>query len=112
MCCKGFIKRVFPFFLTFSVGLFIASFFVSIALPTFRLRNDGWRRHEQYHRMLEFENQQLKERNSLLEKRLADRDSSDAADNDSQLNYLVPPPPPVAPIAPSVRIHTIPYRVK
>lgn len=65
MCGKVFIKRVLPFFLTFSVGLFVASFFVTIAAPTFQF-NRGWRRHQQYHRMMEFENQRLREENARL----------------------------------------------
>lgn len=66
MCGKVFIKRVLPFFLTFSVGLFIASFFVTIAAPRFQF-NGGWRRHhQQYHRKMESENQRLREENMRL----------------------------------------------
>lgn len=35
MCCLGIFKRVVPFLLTFAAGLFIASFFVTIAAPNF-----------------------------------------------------------------------------
>ena len=108
MCCKGVLRRIVPFFLTFAVGLFIASFFVSIAAPTFRF-DGGWRRHQQYHRMMEFENQRLNEENSRLKRQLADRD--DSSDQDFDLKYTVPPPPPMPP-APPVRVQTIPYRVK
>ena len=38
MCYKGLIKRIVPFFLTFAAGLFIASFFVTIAAPSFNFR--------------------------------------------------------------------------
>ncbi len=68
MCSKNFIKRIVPFFLTFAVGLFIASFFVTIAAPTFRFSLGGERfgRHQKYHRMMEFENQRLREENERL----------------------------------------------
>ena len=35
MLYTGFFKRIIPFVLTFAAGLFIASFFVSIAAPSF-----------------------------------------------------------------------------
>lgn len=40
MFYTGFLKRSVPFFLTFAAGLFIASFFVSIAAPNFNLRKN------------------------------------------------------------------------
>lgn len=67
MCCKGFAKRVLPFFLTFAVGLFIASFFVTIAAPSFQFPNRGWRKnHRQYDRQREIEIQRLREENMRL----------------------------------------------
>ncbi|HXH70227.1 MAG TPA: hypothetical protein VNI60_07850 [Pyrinomonadaceae bacterium] len=115
MCGKVFIKRVLPFFLTFAVGLFIASFFVSIAAPRFGF-NRGWRKHQQYHRMMESENQRLKEENARLKaesqakvgsfqfsfemdkdgnvKRIEKMEATFDADS---LNDLVPPPPPIPP---------------
>ena len=39
MLYTGLFKRIIPFVLTFAAGLFIASFFVSIAAPSF----SGWR---------------------------------------------------------------------
>ncbi len=104
MCGKVFIKRVLPFFLTFTVGLFIASFFVSIAAPKFEF-NRGWRKHRQYHRMMKVENQRLKEENSHLKKQLADKDLQDLNNRDFYLDYAVPPPPPIPP----AKVRTIPY---
>jgi uncharacterized protein YlxW (UPF0749 family) len=67
MCCKGFIKRVFPFFLTFAVGLFIASFFVTIAAPSFNFKNRAWKKnHRKYDRQREAEIQRLQEENRRL----------------------------------------------
>ncbi len=123
MCGKVFIKRVLPFFLTFSVGLFIASFFVSIAAPKFEF-NRGWRKHRQYDRMMESENRRLKVENARLKaesqlklksfsgtfemdgnrsvKRIEKMEATFDADS---LNDLVPPPPPM----PSAKVRTNPY---
>ena len=115
MCCEGFMKRIVPFFLTFAVGLFVASFFVTIAAPKFEF-NRGWRKHQQYHRKMEFENQRLKEENSRLKAESQakvksftgtyemDNDGSvkrikkmEATFESDSLNDLVPPPPPISP---------------
>ncbi len=67
MCCKGFVKRIVPFFLTFAVGLFIASFFVTVVAPSLKIPNRGWRRnHRQYDRQMELENQRLRDENLRL----------------------------------------------
>jgi hypothetical protein len=100
MCGKVFIKRVLPFFLTFAVGLFIASFFVTIAAPNFKF-NRGFRRHQQYHRAMESDNQRLREENLRLKKQIADRDLQGL--NDRNFDFAVPPPPPPA------KVRTIPY---
>lgn len=109
MCCKGFFSRIVPFFLTFAVGLFIASFFVTIAAPTFRFpfRGDR-RRHSERDRMMEYENQRLNEENSLLRKQLNDTDKSSVKNLKYTFDYDVPPVPltPPAPPAPS---NTVPY---
>ncbi len=115
MCGKVFIKRVLPFFLTFAVGLFIASFFVSIAAPKFQF-NRGWRKHQHYHRMMESEIQRLKEENTRLKAESQakvksftgtyemDNDGSvkrikkmEATFDGDSLNDLVPPPPSISP---------------
>jgi hypothetical protein len=88
MCSKGFVKRIVPFFLTFALGLLVASFFVSVALPNFSFPNRGWGRHQQYHQKMEFENQQLKEKVSRLEKQLTDKNNLDF----QNLDLDVPPP--------------------
>ena len=104
MCCsKSFIKRLIPFFLTFALGLFVASFFVSVAAPRFRFAfdRDGFRRHEEYHHRLEFENQRLREQKALLEQQLADKsDSTDSTLDEVEINVPAPPLPPMPPPAP------------
>ena len=94
MCCKGFIKRVFPFFLTFAVGLFIASFFVSVAAPNFQF-NRGRRNHREYDRMMESKIKQLEEQNVRLRSELLEKD--DVETNVFQLDVPPPPMPPPPP---------------
>jgi hypothetical protein len=60
MGSKGFLMRMLPFFATFAVGIFIASFFVNIGGPGFRGR--GNRFHEM--QRLRVENEQ--QRNEIL----------------------------------------------
>ncbi len=67
MCCKGFVKRIVPFFLTFAVGLLVASFFVTVAAPSFQFKSRNWKRnHRQYDRQMELENQRLRDENLRL----------------------------------------------
>lgn len=101
MCCQGFLKRVLPFFLTFAVGLFIASFFVTIAAPSFQFQNRGWKRnHRQYDRQREIEIERLREENMRLQNQLFNKYSDEADFQD--LKYSVPP----------VKIETLPYQGK
>jgi hypothetical protein len=97
------VKRVAPFFLTFAVGLFIASFFVTVAAPNFQFRR-GFNRHRQMDRQMQMENQQLREENNRLKNRLAEAEKRDWV-LESDLD--VPPPPPVPPTMP---MKTVPYK--
>ena len=108
MCCKGFIKRILPFFLTFAVGLFIASFLVSISAPNFRFEGRRWNRHQQYHRQMEFEKQRLQEENYRLKRQLADRNSQEILPSDLRFSVPPPPAPPMPPVPPVP--NTVPYR--
>ena len=98
MLYSGLFKRVIPFVLTFAAGLFIASFFVSLALPSV----GGWRSERRFgkcHRArhLEKENMEMQERLRVLEienQRLRQH-SSDWSDSD-----LINAVPPVAVEAP------------
>ena len=73
MCSKGFIRRMLPFFATFAVGIFIASFFVNVGMSRFRGR--GWERHQQNERLL-MENDQLRMENEQLHDQLESLDRS------------------------------------
>ena len=68
---RGFIRRMLPFFATFAVGLFIASFFVSIGPP--RFRGGGWERHRRFEQM-RIENEELRNENMRLRNELESRD--------------------------------------
>lgn len=106
MCCKGFVKRVVPFFLTFAVGLFIASFFVSIAAPNFQF-NRGRRNHREYDRQMKLENQQLREENARLKREALERNRREMTSYAFENDFEVPPPPPMPPAPP--RVKNAPY---
>ncbi len=98
MFAFGLFKRVLPFLLTFAAGLFIASFFVSIAAPSFQFRRDGGKRHDC--KRVKMEMQDLREENIRLRNEIEqlrrspltleyiDPEFTRPADRD------VPPPPP------------------
>src|SRR5688572_679824 len=97
------LKRIAPFFMTFAIGLFVASFFVSIAMPNLRF-NRNWKKHREYHRQMEFENQRLKTENCRLRKEAMERRAERQVRRNIDagavgINELVPPPPPI-PVAP------------
>lgn len=107
MQLKGFLKRVVPFFLTFALGLLVASFFVAVAAPSFNKfrRNGGGHRCKQYKEnyRLRMENESLRQNNELLKRQLTDAEVKTIyikPDFDSDFN--VPPPPPL-PVAPGIR---------
>ncbi len=94
MCWLGIIKRFAPFFLTFALGLFIASFFVTVTAPSFQFKGRNYKKHE-YYRMKQ-ENNRLRERNAQLERERFSRN----ADLSISLNVPPPPMPPLPPPAP------------
>jgi hypothetical protein len=86
------LKRIIPFVLTFAAGLFLASFFVSIAFPGERWRS-GRHNHRFYHKQqLRLENEDLREKNRLL--RLENEELRKKAadwDVDAFIKEAVPP---------------------
>ena len=92
MLYKGVLKRVLPFFLTFAAGLFIASFFVSIAAPSFSFP----RRSHKYREMhrLRMENQDLRRSNGELRRQLEDARRNAEMVPSADFDFYVPPPPP------------------
>lgn len=101
MLNSAFFKRIIPFVLTFALGLFIASFFVSI-LPTFKFKKNNRCGKRSEVRMLRYENERLRMEKQRLQQRL----------NESErmmlLEEAVPPPPPVAPRAVEMPLDEVP----
>ncbi len=102
MCCsKNFIKRVFPFFLTFAVGLFVASFFITIAAPSLRFPLRGERyRHQQQDRLMQIEIERLRDENLRLKSEATGKEDLSDASNLSDA-VPAPPMPPMPPPAPT-----------
>ena len=98
------IKRVAPFVLTFAVGLFIASFFVTVAAPNFQFKR-GFSKHREYHRRIESENRKLREENIRLKNQMAEMEKRDWVLGTVEVPMA--PPPPVEPVMP---MKTVPYK--
>jgi len=104
---KGFIKRILPFLATFAVGIFIASFFVSISGPNFRGRGFGGRHAEMKrlrleNEMLRNENLRLKNQNQFESQNFTVTEMPRIAHDDfrghgPEIPVEGPPPPPRAP---------------
>ncbi len=97
----GLLKRFAPFLITFAVGLFIASFFVTIAMPRFQFRRNRVMRQCQELQYYKNENQRLRQEleNQQLKTNRLDYVTAPVSPsklNDVDFNKLVPPPPPMA----------------
>jgi hypothetical protein len=90
----SFIKRVLPFVLTFALGMFLASFFVSLSFPKIKTERRYQYRNECNYRRMRIERENFRQRNMQ-------RDFNNYQDE------LVPPPPLVAPAAP-IAEYTVP----
>lgn len=92
---KGLLKRMLPFFATFALGIFIASFFVNIGGTSSGHRKSGKCRHEL--RDLRFEYEQQREEIRLLREQLDDvQMGTTTLDGELPLDIDIPlPPPPV-----------------
>ena len=97
---RVFIKRFFPFLLTFAAGLLVASFFVTVAAPSFQFnKRSGKYKKFRYYKN---ENERLRRENERLKRELAERE---AIDSHYHFSLDVPPPPmppmpPPPPVAP------------
>lgn len=97
---KGLFKRILPFFATFAVGLFIASFFVSVSGPRFEgFRGRGWQRHKMFER-IQTENEQLKNENLRLRNELENRHINMGEFYDGLPRRVGPEVPVEAPLPP------------
>lgn len=100
MCSKKFFIRFLPFFATLLIGMFVASFFVTIGRPAFGGRRY---RHFQEDRQIRVEVERLREENLRLKNQINDLRMNAQSDFS---DFEVPPPPPpphiitVKPVAP------------
>lgn len=95
---KLFIKRFFPFLLTFGAGLLVASFFVTVSAPKFNFnKRSEWRNKNRY---CKNENERLKRENERLKRELAEKDAMNMSDEIMLLEVPPPPMPPKSPVAP------------
>lgn len=107
MNTKGFIKRILPFVGAFSLGLFIASFFVSIGLPRMGNGHRGMR--GEYKRQFRMEMERLRQENFELKNQLrelqSDRSATGPSSDLKRVEAMplidVPPPPPLPPMPPA-----------
>jgi hypothetical protein len=101
MQLKGFLKRALPFLLTFSLGLLVASFFVTIAAPSFNFkkRNHRCREYRENYR-LRMENESLRRSNDSLKRQL----EVDELKTIRAFDLDVPPPPPPPKVKPNVKM--------
>lgn len=97
------LKRVGPFLAALVVGLFVASFFVSLSAPTVGT-DRSWKKdgHGDYHR-LKRQNKCLMRENRRLKRERIKIEEVDV-DFDEVMELVPPPPiapaPPIAPVAP------------
>ena len=101
MLYKGIFKRFLPFLLTFAAGLFLASFFVSVALPSFERSQRSTRRFGECKRM-QFELERLRDENQRMRREMDFHNLGPAHLNIPDvppvtLEVPAPPPPPRAP---------------
>lgn len=91
------VKRVAPFVLTLAVGLFVASFFVTVAAPSFQFKRSGYHRHREYDRQREMRINALESERERLLKRVQELEKRDWV---LQPNFEVnvEPPPAVMPM--------------
>ncbi len=103
---KGLVKRVLPFFATFVIGIFIASFFVDVGGPRFNFRARGWERHQMNER-LRTENEQLRNENLRLQNELDSMRFNPGEFRHIRREELMAPdvslPVPLPPVAPRVK---------
>jgi hypothetical protein len=88
--CVGLLKRFAPFAITLTIGLFVASFFVSLAAPRFEFRR--YRSNQVYrdNQSLRSENENLRQQVQVLQQQL------DVQPKKFEVVIPMPPPPPVA----------------
>jgi hypothetical protein len=92
MLLKGVLTRVLPFFLTFAAGLFIASFFISIATPSFNFPRRANKCRET--RQLRTELERVRRDNTELRRQLDEAGMNAEWTRTPDFEPSAPPPPP------------------
>lgn len=92
----GLLKRFAPFFIALALGLFVASFFVTLAAPRWPLKRSRPMRPCQELQYLRYEKQRLEAENDRLKAVNAENQIKLSTREDGDFNKLVPPPPPTA----------------
>ena len=104
MFYTGLFKRVIPFVLTFAAGLFVASFFVSLAVPDLTKWREARRearsnKHWHQKNQIRMEMDELRETIRLLKEenaqlRRSATEAEDAVTGETPFTLDAPPPPP------------------
>lgn len=102
------LKRVAPFVLTLTVGLFIASFFVTVAAPKFEFKRSGFKRHKEYDRQREARLKELQKENDCLKRKMAEMEKRDWVLGTVE----VPMNPPAPPAPPTMPMRTVPQTAR
>ena len=102
MFYAGLFKRIIPFVLTFIAGLFLASFFVSVAVPDLNLRSEHRSHRCRDKHQLRIENSELRERMRVMrnqneELRRSARDWDEAAIMEAVPPVVLDAPKPAHP---------------
>jgi len=92
-------KRVVPFLITFAAGLFVASFFVSLAAPNFTGFRRGSHKMREY-RKVKMEAEQLRRENRRLKRELEELRSERSVTIEkteplAEVDVFAVPPPPL-----------------
>jgi hypothetical protein len=95
----NFLKRFLPFFLTFVLGLFIASFFISVGFPKVNVERRGWKRHSSYSCPTRYERDSL--RYQIDSQRRENERLRDELRFSRELEINAVPLPPIPPPPPS-----------
>ena len=104
MCSKNFFRRMIPFFATFALGIFIASFFGPIGRSGFGGRRA---RHFQEDQQIRLERDQLRQEIMMLRNEMDDRrmnssdwDHPELMEGPRSVDAPMPPHSPIRPSAP------------
>lgn len=90
------VKRIIPFAAALTLGLFVASFFVTVSAPRFNFKRNYDNRGYKNKRSLERDNQRLQEQIRQQQLRIEELETIQTADFESRFEPVPPPPPTVS----------------